>query len=408
MDVDSQNDLFRALSEKLAGLQLNDSILAQGHIKEKQHNETNNFNCVSLPSSMSGVPSLNGPLPPAPTTIPIMPQLLPSTPLPQLSMPLYIAEALQTNTLTYTVPFGDHDMIMTLKNIHQFCTEWAPSKLGSRSGASNTESMVIETDRNKVVGNLYDGDIEWIAIYRGTWPILGLPNPFQASNPVPFDANSNPGTASPVSSSSSSTLCSSIPGPTLDSLQTCFNYLSSTHRVDGAITLTVSALDTLALSHGLTSGKWILFVREEGVDRVWRGIVELVTRIGGEYEKSRVEGVFARVGRNKMAGKNESNSGRGGGVWGGTGRTDYTNIHRTSDSNPGRDYMIYIYVPDFSDVAVVFSIRNELRELGAQLSLGTEAGSQSRGTMLQRKIGFKMDLCSVLGIYRGNEWGISV
>jgi len=259
-------------------------------------------------------------------------------------MSLYIAEAIQTNTLTLTFD----ESTANSENIHEFCSRWAPSGLDSTCEG-----------------------IEWIAVNRGPWPVSpASPNPYRGA-PTP----------------QAQILASAIPSPTLESLQNSFTHLVSTHRVNGAITLTVSALDTLALSHGITSGKWLIFVDglEEDVDRIWRNIVELVCHVPAMSER----GVFAKIGKNRERSEN--------------------------------DYIIYIYVPDFSDVSLVFEIRRALRELGVLLGRGEEAENPSsdpdsvrapastfKSARALTKIGFKMDLYSILGIYRRNPWGISV
>lgn len=53
-------------------------------------------------------------------------------------------------------------------------------------------------------------------------------------------------------------------------------------------------------------------------------------------------------------------------------------------------HVISVYVDDFSDVAEVKKLREDLREIG-----------------VTKKIGFELDAHSHLGIYARNVWGIS-
>ncbi|KAF5368107.1 hypothetical protein D9758_004431 [Tetrapyrgos nigripes] len=290
--------------------------------------------------------------------IPILPHLLPSPPLPPLPMPLYLSEALQSKTLTFTFD----GCTESIPNLHEFLCSWPPSRLGA--GGKNNDGTY--RTMNTV-------DVEWIAVNTGQspWPTCGSGNTSFLGSPSHHQIpNQN------RRETISSILHSSIPVATLGSLQNSFDHLVSSHRVDGAITLTVSALDTLALSHGITSGKWFMFVDEDNVDRVWTGVVEIICLKLGAAAK----GVFARVGKNRENRQSQP----------------FQRHDRPVTVN--QEYLIYIYVPDFSNVSLVFSIRQALRDLGAELGY--------RG--LTKKIAFKMDLYSVLGIYSRNQWRISV
>ncbi|KAF9076269.1 translation initiation factor eIF 4e-like domain-containing protein [Rhodocollybia butyracea] len=136
--------------------------------------------------------------------------------------------------------------------------------------------------------------------------------------------------------------------PRIEEMKASFQNLVRSHRQNGNITLTTSALDKLAQEYNVTSGKWIIFTDRDGVDTAWAEIIKLICL----YRKRG----FAKVSVEK------------------------------GDNN----HAICVYVDAFSDEREVFRLRNDLKRNG-----------------IVQKIAFKLDAYSHLGIYRKNVWGIS-
>ena len=178
-----------------------------------------------------------------------------------------------------------NDQTSTMDNVDAFTSLWRPSCTTLR-------------------------DAEWIAVNRG------------------MNHSSNP--------------------PLIEEMKAAFEILAQSHRKDGNITLTVSALDQLAHRFNVTSGKWLVFTDLSTADASWAEIVKLVCLRRGKG--------FAKVSVNK----NENH------------------------------HVVCVYVDDFSDEVEVKKLREDLRSIG-----------------VVKKIGFKLDAYSHLGIYARNMWGIS-
>ena len=112
----------------------------------------------------------------------------------------------------------------------------------------------------------------------------------------------------------------------------------------------------LAREHQLLTGKWILFSRPSHVDHAWRRVAEATVK--GEL------GFAARVSL-PMAGSSDSH-GRG-----------------------EKDCCLQVLTANYLDKADVERVRLKLRSL------------------CFARMCFKPTIHSVLGIYRGNPWGIS-
>ncbi|KIK60718.1 hypothetical protein GYMLUDRAFT_200305 [Collybiopsis luxurians FD-317 M1] len=188
----------------------------------------------------------------------------------------------------------------TSENMEAFISRWRPSRTTN-----------INTNTNLTSDGL---GVEWIAVNRG------------------IGSSCDPGHP-----------------PLISEMKAAFEVLARSHRKDGNITLTVSALDELARRYGVRSGKWLVFVDEAEVDEAWRVIVRLVC-----VERGRG---LAKVSVGKGLGQRR---------------------------------VICVYVDDFGDVEEVMGLREDLRRVG-----------------VVQRIGFKLDAYSHLGIYSRNGWGIS-
>ncbi|KAJ3929736.1 MAG: translation initiation factor eIF 4e-like domain-containing protein [Lentinula lateritia] len=143
--------------------------------------------------------------------------------------------------------------------------------------------------------------------------------------------------------------------PRIPELKAAFDALASVHHTNGHSTLTVSKLDNLAIKYNILSGKWLVFTSVNTVDKLWQDVVQMVCMY-------RQRG-FAKVSVNQEEEVGKMNNSR----------------------------VICVYVEDFTDLEEVRSLRDDLRTV-----VGVE-----------RKIPFKMDAYSHMGIYKGNKWGIS-
>ncbi|KAJ3832206.1 translation initiation factor eIF 4e-like domain-containing protein [Lentinula raphanica] len=185
-----------------------------------------------------------------------------------------------------------NDETSTISNIESFISHWRPSLIGPN--------------------NLVPEGCPWIAINRGNR----------------HTPDSGP--------------------PRIAELEAAFMSLSQSHRTNGNITLTVSALDQLACQFNVRSGKWMIFADLNTVDSLWANVVRMVC-------------IHRQRGFAKVA----------------------------ADSQKS-DRVICVYVDDFTDVKEVMGLRQDLRRIGVEW-----------------KIKFKMDAYTYMGIYQSNSWGIS-
>lgn len=123
--------------------------------------------------------------------------------------------------------------------------------------------------------------------------------------------------------------------------------LASFQHLVASNDVTVATLDHLAKENNVLSGKWLIFADVEEVDTLWEKVVQLVCL-------QRKRG-FAKVSPNKD--------------------TD--------------EHVICVYVDDVTNHEEVQELRAQLRTIG-----------------VQKKIGFKLDAYTHLGIYARNPWGI--
>ncbi|KAG5633427.1 hypothetical protein H0H81_007873, partial [Sphagnurus paluster] len=114
--------------------------------------------------------------------------------------------------------------------------------------------------------------------------------------------------------------------------------------------VTVNALDALALAHGVLSGKWMVYAKPHQVDDLW-------SRIATAVVANAPSGTGARA--------------------------------KVSPARPDEPHVVCVYVEDYSDPQEVARVREALRRAGVRW-----------------KIGFKPDVYTHLGIYKGNGWGI--
>jgi len=114
--------------------------------------------------------------------------------------------------------------------------------------------------------------------------------------------------------------------------------------------VTVETLDALAQTHGVLSGKWMVYAEPHQVDDLWSRIVTAV-----------------------VANAPSETGGRA----------------KVSPARPEEPHVVCVYVEDYSDGAEVGRVRDALRRAGVRW-----------------RIGFKPDVYTHLGIYKGNEWRI--
>ncbi|GLB41330.1 putative chromosome 11 open reading frame 68 [Lyophyllum shimeji] len=114
--------------------------------------------------------------------------------------------------------------------------------------------------------------------------------------------------------------------------------------------VTVEALDALAEAHGVLTGKWMIYAQPHQVDDLWSRIVTAVV----------ANAPLGIGGRAKV-----------------------------SPARPEEPHVVCVYVEDYSDGAEVGRVRDALRRAGVRW-----------------RIGFKPDVYTHLGIYKGNEWMI--
>ncbi|KAJ3878962.1 translation initiation factor eIF 4e-like domain-containing protein [Lentinula edodes] len=149
-----------------------------------------------------------------------------------------------------------------------------------------------------------------------------------------------------VNRGSSSSLSST---PRIPELKAAFDALASRHRINGHLTLTVSTLDELAYQYHVLSGKWMIFANRDTIDALWRDVVQMVC-------------MYRKRGTAKVSVNEDDRDNR----------------------------VICVYVENFADFEEVRGLREDLR---------TVVG-------VKKKIPFKMDAYTHMGIYTGNQWGI--
>jgi hypothetical protein len=126
------------------------------------------------------------------------------------------------------------------------------------------------------------------------------------------------------------------------------------------VQLTPQMIDELAVKYGVLSGKWLVYASPEEVDQLWRKIVRVVAFDRG-YGSVKVSP------RKVLEPSSES-----------------------SLPDPTEGHVICVYVDDYLDKGEVDGLRKALR---------------FRAGVLKR-IGFKPDVYTWLGIYKGNKFGI--
>ncbi|KAJ4492509.1 translation initiation factor eIF 4e-like domain-containing protein [Lentinula lateritia] len=137
--------------------------------------------------------------------------------------------------------------------------------------------------------------------------------------------------------------------PRIPELKAAFDALASGHRTNGHLTLTVSTLDELAFQYHVLSGKWMIFANRDTIDALWRDVVQMVC-------------MYRKRGTAKVSVNEDDRNNR----------------------------VICVYVENFADFKEVRGLREDLR---------TVVG-------VKKKIPFKMDAYTHMGIYRDNRWGI--
>jgi len=110
--------------------------------------------------------------------------------------------------------------------------------------------------------------------------------------------------------------------------------------------VTVTAVDNLARKHNVLGGKWLIYANPRDIDELWGKVVRLLC-----LERKRGE---AKV-----------------------------------SSNRGEDHVICVFMDDYTQVDEVNGLRDALREIG-----------------VTKKIGFKPDVYTYVGIYARNPWNI--
>ncbi|KAJ3848976.1 translation initiation factor eIF 4e-like domain-containing protein, partial [Lentinula lateritia] len=137
--------------------------------------------------------------------------------------------------------------------------------------------------------------------------------------------------------------------PRILELKAAFDALASGHRTNGHLTLTVSTLDELAFQYHVLSGKWMIFANRDTINVFWRDVVRMVC-------------MYRKRGTAKVSVNEDDRNNR----------------------------VICVYVENFADFEEVRGLREDLR---------TVVG-------VKKKIPFKMDAYTHMGIYRSNQWGI--
>ncbi|KAJ3563740.1 hypothetical protein NP233_g8747 [Leucocoprinus birnbaumii] len=130
--------------------------------------------------------------------------------------------------------------------------------------------------------------------------------------------------------------------------------------------VTPEMIDALAIKYGVLSGKWMVYSKPEAVDQLWRKIVRVVAFDRGYGQ--------VKVSARKVLDSNEHGAQeQEGGV-----------------PVPDEGHVTCVYVEDYTNRQEVDELRKALR---------------FRASVFW-KIGFKPDVYTYLGIYKGNEWGL--
>jgi Domain of unknown function (DUF1917) len=120
-------------------------------------------------------------------------------------------------------------------------------------------------------------------------------------------------------------------------------------RAEG-LSSSLSEIDKLAKQFNILPGKWLVFVSSDEVDKLWGRIVN--STLAGTL------GISTKVS--------------------------------TRDKNDPRfKHVICVYNADYTSMAEVNGVRDELRRLG-----------------VEERIGYKPDIYTLCGIYHRNNWGI--
>lgn len=157
----------------------------------------------------------------------------------------------------------------------------------------------------------------------------------------------------------------------IEGLQKEFEQVIGQLDVDGS-KVTPEMVDALAVKYGVLSGKWLVYARPGNVDQLWRKIVRVVAVDRGHGSVK----VSARKVVETSA--EPSPSVTTGVEWdGGT-------------PEPSGEHVVCVYVDDYTDKKDVDALRKALR---------LRAG-------VFQEIGFKPDVYTWLGIYKGNNFGL--
>ncbi|KIW69627.1 hypothetical protein PV04_05495 [Phialophora macrospora] len=146
-----------------------------------------------------------------------------------------------------------------------------------------------------------------------------------------------------------------------------------------------SSLRDLAQSHGVTSGKWMLFPHEGQVDRVWETVARAVWA-----------GTLGSSAKVEVSGSDDGDGDDGGSS--GEPQSSARDVVRGN----GPQRLICIYTADFSDLADVRRILGAIKDLGL---LDGEAGTTAAlAPPPRRTIYYKCDAYTYLDISSGNEY----
>ena len=157
-----------------------------------------------------------------------------------------------------------------------------------------------------------------------------------------------------------------------------------------------SDISDLAKTKGITNGKWMLFPRENEVDRVW----EIVANAVWEGKLGNVAKVATAKAHDELAVERRGDIG-GGGNAGNAGR----------DARDQGQRLICIYTPDFNDKDDVSRVLRSIKNLGLLKSGGFSDGTRMNGSSgtsgsaaALKTIYYKCDAYTYLDIASGNEY----
>ncbi|KAF5346508.1 hypothetical protein D9756_010053 [Leucocoprinus leucothites] len=139
---------------------------------------------------------------------------------------------------------------------------------------------------------------------------------------------------------------------------------------EGGVKVTPEMIDALAAKYGVLSGKWMVYSKPESVDQLWRKVVRVVAFDRGYGQ--------VKVSARKVL--------------------DDPQCHSEFSASSKEGWNGGVPVPDESHVMCVdYTNKQEVNEL--RKALRFRAG-------VFWKIGFKPDVYTLLGVYKGNEWGL--